>query len=250
MKFKHLNAAFLGLVLSASSFVNVANAGIISKENTNTEFSIGSFADLQGLEWLSLDVTLELSRTNVENGFIGNDNFAYSYSANANRQNDSWRYATNEEVDSLINSLTYNLPNYDPKRVTVDQFKAANWFNQNFGYVSHDITHYDYYYNSSFQFGLKETLSNNVVVNNVGSITTFNVKNGYSVGNGYQGTFPSGDIARIRGYSSLGVVNFNNSNSPTGSLLVRNIQVPEPSTLAIFALGMIGLASRRFKKQS
>ena len=28
------------------------------------------------------------------------------------------------------------------------------------------------------------------------------------------------------------------------------IPVPEPSTLAIFALGMIGLASRRFKKQS
>ncbi len=27
-------------------------------------------------------------------------------------------------------------------------------------------------------------------------------------------------------------------------------EVPEPSTLAIFALGMIGLASRRFKKQS
>jgi hypothetical protein len=29
-----------------------------------------------------------------------------------------------------------------------------------------------------------------------------------------------------------------------------NTQVPEPSTLAIFALGMIGLASRRFKKHS
>jgi len=28
------------------------------------------------------------------------------------------------------------------------------------------------------------------------------------------------------------------------------VDVPEPSTLAIFALGMIGLASRRFKKQS
>ena len=27
-------------------------------------------------------------------------------------------------------------------------------------------------------------------------------------------------------------------------------KVPEPSTLTIFALGMIGLASRRFKKQS
>jgi len=30
----------------------------------------------------------------------------------------------------------------------------------------------------------------------------------------------------------------------------RAATVPEPSTLAIFALGMIGLASRRFKKQS
>jgi hypothetical protein len=34
-------------------------------------------------------------------------------------------------------------------------------------------------------------------------------------------------------------------------LAFRTIQdVPEPSTLAIFALGMIGLASRRYKKQS
>jgi len=29
-----------------------------------------------------------------------------------------------------------------------------------------------------------------------------------------------------------------------------DVSIPEPSTLAIFALGMIGLASRRFKKQS
>jgi len=35
------------------------------------------------------------------------------------------------------------------------------------------------------------------------------------------------------------------------AVLVRNASpVPEPSTLAIFALGMMGLASRRFKKQS
>jgi hypothetical protein len=36
-----------------------------------------------------------------------------------------------------------------------------------------------------------------------------------------------------------------------GTYLMRtSVQVAEPSTLAIFALGMIGLASRRFKKQS
>lgn len=33
-------------------------------------------------------------------------------------------------------------------------------------------------------------------------------------------------------------------------LLASQTEVPEPSTLAIFALGMIGLASRRFKNQS
>ncbi len=36
----------------------------------------------------------------------------------------------------------------------------------------------------------------------------------------------------------------------TGQLMIRTVAVPEPSSLAIFALGMMGLASRRFKKQS
>ncbi len=35
-----------------------------------------------------------------------------------------------------------------------------------------------------------------------------------------------------------------------GVYMVKNVDVPEPSTLAIFALGIMGLASRRFKKQS
>jgi hypothetical protein len=39
-------------------------------------------------------------------------------------------------------------------------------------------------------------------------------------------------------------------NVRTGVFIHRSVEVPEPSTLAIFALGMIGLASRRFKKQS
>jgi len=36
----------------------------------------------------------------------------------------------------------------------------------------------------------------------------------------------------------------------TSNITRSKVEVPEPSTLAIFALGMIGLASRRFKKQS
>jgi hypothetical protein len=40
-------------------------------------------------------------------------------------------------------------------------------------------------------------------------------------------------------------VQFNGTLTNSGS---QNTSVPEPSTLAIFALGLIGLASRRFKK--
>jgi|TARA_R110001599_G_C12224724_1_gene657593 hypothetical protein len=60
-----------------------------------------------------------------------------------------------------------------------------------------------------------------------------------------------------------GTLHSYSSNDYSSSLLASNlprldgltyvgnsVDVPEPSTLAIFALGMIGLASRRFKKQS
>jgi hypothetical protein len=39
-------------------------------------------------------------------------------------------------------------------------------------------------------------------------------------------------------------------NQWAGFVLIKSTDVPEPSTLAIFALGIMGLAARRFKKQS
>jgi len=50
-------------------------------------------------------------------------------------------------------------------------------------------------------------------------------------------------------YQSSSVVN-NGVQHQLGEIEFFGTKVPEPSTLAIFALGMIGLASRRFKKQS
>jgi hypothetical protein len=49
---------------------------------------------------------------------------------------------------------------------------------------------------------------------------------------------------------SFGPGSNTSANYYTNTWLVKKAEVPEPSTLAIFALGMIGLASRRFKKQS
>lgn len=66
------------------------------------------------------------------------------------------------------------------------------------------------------------------------------------------------DIARLE-LDSNADNSWRNSNNNSWWYSVSSInyaqgegyaQVPEPSTLAIFALGIIGLASRRFKKQS
>jgi len=43
---------------------------------------------------------------------------------------------------------------------------------------------------------------------------------------------------------------WNNPGNYMGVAMVRVTDVPEPSTLAMFALGLMGLASRKFKKQA
>lgn len=58
-------------------------------------------------------------------------------------------------------------------------------------------------------------------------------------------TWTDGDLTRQFSTIGYGIPLFG------GTVSYSEIsKVPEPSTLAIFALGMIGLASRRFKKQS
>jgi len=70
---------------------------------------------------------------------------------------------------------------------------------------------------------------------------------------GYSGTYlsfsffnqeisPNGTNSGKRKISEVYLTDFSN-------LQVKSVEAPEPSTLAIFALGMIGLASSRFKKQ-
>ena len=51
------------LILGASLLLIASvqvNAAIINATNTNTEYATGSFANLQGLEWLSLEITTAL----------------------------------------------------------------------------------------------------------------------------------------------------------------------------------------------
>jgi hypothetical protein len=75
-------------------------------------------------------------------------------------------------------------------------------------------------------------------------------------GNATHNSFTSYDSAytvfETRGSEVISIglrdVQISSDCTTTGSCFTTS--VPEPTTLAIFALGMIGLASRRFKKQS
>jgi hypothetical protein len=109
-----------------------AGAAIINASNTNTEYDKGVFADLQGLEWLTLDETKGQSRISIESGYGGF--FA-----------DGWRYATLEETGNLILSLWGGVyRGYSPGNAA-----GAKWFGDNFGFTSHhfpeisDLNEYD-----------------------------------------------------------------------------------------------------------
>jgi hypothetical protein len=73
---------------------------------------------------------------------------------------------------------------------------------------------------------------------------------GYSGGDG--GRIAGGGGSWNTGLEQLNVAGLGTGNGSIQWELVEpsSINVPEPTTLAIFALGMISLASRRFKKQS
>mgnify|MGYP000594871014 CR=1 FL=1 len=72
--------------------------------------------------------------------------------------------------------------------------------------------------------------------------------NTFTTGN--YNVFESSNVAlNFVGIDSIKFSLVGGSSALIDDLVTSSVQVPEPSTLAIFALGMIGLASRRFKKQ-
>lgn len=139
------------------------------------------------------------------------------------QQGNGWRLATNSEVVNLFNTA---FPTY-----------AAIYGGT--GYVdTNDVNLIQNFIDFQTLFGT--TIWN---ANNVDSYGLFKNENGISE---MMGVSRWSDTYRI--FST----NFNSSvpEINNGIYIVRDAtSVPEPSTLAIFALGVMGLASRRFKKQ-
>jgi hypothetical protein len=135
-----------------------------------------------------------------------------------------WRLATAEEASDLMHlafgSLTYNSFN-QVQLSGSSYFPNYDLLESLFGRTGENIS--------------REIYSTLAQVSGFGLIGATKVSRSSSFLNVYKGY-------------NLAIVSGDTAFSDYGIALVR--EVPEPTTLAIFALGIIGLASRRYKQQS
>lgn len=245
--------SFVSLILLSVICVAPASAGFINASNTNLQYASGKSANLQGLEWLSLDHTANISRTNVESSS------AYS--------SGGWRYATKNETATLLGSLWgASVSGY-----STSNHAGANWFINNLGgliarkqsFVTKEVSSY-------FFFGNDTECSADSNKSCVGTVTSFDNRSkdaiGYDVAslgiitsyvaNSGQGGAFYEKMGLDGGYNSFNYAkNKNFSRVSYASLLVRDdysTAVPEPAPITLMGIGLLlgYFAVGRFKVRS
>ena len=221
MKIKSLATVLLSSVLLIGSFTNLARAGIIQVGTLSSSGDCTIYCTpLLQQVYSSSNFSSDLNISSISF-------FAGAGSWGAGNNYEMWLSYFVPGVGNLTNDWTTNLgPSailFDTIQLTsTTQGQAVMWDG-----------------NFSYDFSEGDLL---VSVRNTGSTA------------GPSGMYASSDGSKQRAYSRSSDENqpMNVSSNNYGLVTQFNtgVSVPEPSTLAIFALGMIGLASRRFKKQS
>jgi len=223
MKFKFLNVSFVALILSATCIINTANAGIItekwsatvSKVHNSNAYTLGDV----------LQFTFSYDNTSTEShrydkgldGLAGTADDILTF---------SWKILENPNYDVYSNITTNFLDLATPMiDETIAQGFAVNDWNHFYNTYSHTPNGMAW---SEEEISVDS--SNGKVQASAFYTSAFS--------NGYIGTSYTDGGMIINKYIELSSVN---------RVLVQ--QVPEPTTLAIFAIGMMGLASRRFNKK-
>jgi len=213
MKFKFLNIILAGFILSASCLVNISNAGLITDTDNN------SFIDeTTGLEWMDFGVNNSHTFDQVK-GLLST-----TYAG--------WTLATQTEVLTLWHNAfaddatTISISDSGARYADYRVFTTVGRLAYKDIYVKMGDRKYD-----MLGWFEDDTGSLSYTYYNVSGIPTLNTLV-YGRGINY-------DAERDK------------SGSANSTMLVRTSleSVPEPSTLAIFALGILGLVSRRLKKQ-
>jgi len=219
MKFKVFNAALVSVLLVVSNLSNVANAGLITINAVN-----GGYYNSNGSH----------SGGTHTNTYTSGDMYHSWYGFDLSGLNFT---ILNSASISIVNSASSSGGDFELYEVntpysnlgTVTSLSIFNDLSDGALLASGSVTNASLLATTTFNnVGLSE------ITNNIGSAWAFGVYN------------PTG------GSGSNGLFGWNSAPQATLTLTFdeTTTPVPEPSTLAIFALGMIGLASRRFKKQS
>jgi len=233
MKLKMLKLAFAGLVLSVSG---LANAGLI-----NGGSDIIDHDDLIQLgDWLGngdIDLTNIFTKTGIKNSTdwhnAVNGKGATFTLIEATYGNNTFIFGGYNDY-SWNNSSTYNSVNYD-----VDNSFLFSLTND----VKLEHSRYTYSTYGGTNYGATFGGGHDLHVNS--SLTS-----GYSnLGHTYGDTSAYGQnsnrIILAGNFSNWQIQKY---ETFTINQATPHSDVPEPSTLAIFALGIMGLAARRFKK--
>ena len=228
MKFKFLKTVILGLVFSANSLVSTANAGLIIDN--------GSFTTVNELDWLDLTATQGLS---VSQALANNSGWELATKTQFYNMYYEFFNFKNDEVLGVNSSVDW-IHVAGGEKLTLEEGSdyASNSFSEFFG-ITASGSYSDYLYSYSLGKYLADS-------------------GDYVTGGVYvKDYFDRSDTLQTSMKQSVWWDDDNptgNEGKSFGTYLVRSAtdatEVPEPSTLAIFALAMIGLASRRINKKS
>lgn len=221
-----LKSVCAGLILSISSF---ANAGAIIPFGIQNDTNVDAIID-DGWSYLYREnAGLTSSIADVFGGLNTNDWIILAGIRNS---------------DNLVLAHA---------AITWGEFSTYTAFNQ-----THSFNGADWYYNGK-SFGF--TAIGDAIIQNTADTSSYvngnqglSVHTNYSSGSHGQASFNSQNDAISptffgSGWSMGAVRGLNSSNAYDYAIFVGEVQeVPEPSTIAIFALGLLGLASRRVKK--
>jgi hypothetical protein len=244
MKIKFLKKSMV--LLTLSSFISIsAHAGLIDMGTTTLD-------DNTGLEWLDLTETNGMSNDDVRAEFVQGGSL------------EGYRYASLLEVEGFLTAAGGTGPHYlyqDNGNIPLNGWvtdllalwgatSGTNAFNVTSYVMFGDVVRDTYMVDIDTDRG--ELRPNGEICDDPHQFTCFDSIEvvGEQAEVGLLQDFYIGGYSTVR----FGIDHFQRRSVDVGHVAygsaIVKADVPEPSTFAIFALGMIGLASRRFKKQS